>query len=89
MALAGIMQWAFIAGAIHTVLLLQPDPIRTIPISTTVVFVVVVLPRGEALPDVLTHRISYSLPLGVRANALIGSQIVNGPEIRVDKEPPI
>jgi hypothetical protein len=80
-----------LADATHQTTGLGP-PTRSIPPSSAVATLVdVVLPRsaGRTVPKRLRHRITYTFPPGAPVEAIIGSRIVRGPELRVDRRVPI
>jgi murein DD-endopeptidase MepM/ murein hydrolase activator NlpD len=80
------------ALAAHTLPFGGGAPTSSIPASSTVVtFVDVVLPRsaGRAMPKRLRNRITYTVPPGAPVEALIGSETVDAPKLRVDRRVPI
>jgi hypothetical protein len=59
-------------------------PTRTVPVAGVVAVVVdVVVPPGE-VPALIDHRIAYELPPDAPALAVIGSLVVDGPDLAVD-----
>jgi hypothetical protein len=59
-------------------------PTREVPVSGAVAVVMdVVVPAGEA-PERIGHRIAYELPADAPARAVIGSLVLEGPELAVD-----
>ncbi len=68
------------------------QPTTTIPSSSTVATLVdVVLPRsaGRTVPKRLSSRIAYTFPPGSPSEAIIGSKVVRGDALRVDRRVPI
>jgi hypothetical protein len=64
------------------------DTPSEIPVSGTAATIMdIVLPAGE-VPERLGHRISYRIPDGFPA-AVIGSRVIDGPELAVDPRVPI
>jgi hypothetical protein len=70
--------------------LLPPGPpTATVPKSAAVAAMVdVAVPRG-AVPNRLTHRLTYELPPDAPVLALVESRQVNGPKLRVARRGPI
>jgi hypothetical protein len=67
-------------------------PTMSIPSSSTVATLVdVVLPRsaGRTAPKQVSSRIAYTFPPGSPLEAAIGSKVVRGPALRVDRRAPI
>jgi Peptidase family M23 len=67
-------------------------PTTSIPSSSTVATLVdVVLPRsaGRTAPKQVRSRIAYTFPPGSPLEAAIGSRVVRGPALRVDRRAPI
>ena len=63
-------------------------PTTSIPSSSTVATLVdVVLPRsaGRSVPKQVSSRIAYAIPPGSPSEAIIGSEVVRGPEMRVER----
>ncbi len=80
------------ALADQTLLLAGAGPTLTIPISSVVKTLVdVALPRffGRRVPKRLTEQLRYALPRGAPGRTIIGSTIIHGPTVRVDRGPPI
>jgi murein DD-endopeptidase MepM/ murein hydrolase activator NlpD len=67
-------------------------PTATIPPSSTVKTLVdVVMPRSarRTVPKRIKSRIAYAFPPGSPSEAVIGSKVVRGPALRVDRRVPI
>jgi hypothetical protein len=65
---------------------------RTVPVSSAVKTLVdVVLPRssGRRVPRRLTERLRYAIPPDAPGRTIIGSVVVRGPTVRVDRRQPI
>jgi hypothetical protein len=71
--------------AAHTHPILREHiPLQALAVSTTAAVVVdVVLPRGAVVPRRLTAEITYRLPKGLPANALIERRTVTAPAVHV------
>ena len=77
-----------IAAVTTTILLLTPA--STVAPSQTVQTVVdAVVPRGERVPERVANQVSYALAADAPFHQLIGSQEVDGPELRVGPRRPI
>ena len=64
----------------------------TIPSSSTVATLVdVVMPRsaGRSVPKRISSRIAYTIPPGSPSESIIGSKVIRGAALRVDRRPPI
>jgi hypothetical protein len=64
-------------------------PARQVPASGSVAVVIDVAVPHSQVPQRLDHRISYDLPADAPALALIGSRVIDGPELVVDSRPPV
>jgi len=74
-----------LADATHE--LSQPPPTATVPRSGTVATVVSLTVPKRALPTRLTHRVAYDVPPDAPSQSQIGSRQVNGPKLRMGREP--
>lgn len=73
-------------------LTLAGTPTATVAISSVVKTLVdVTLPRsfGRRVPKRLTEQLRYALPHNAPARTIIGSTVIHGPTVRVDRGPPI
>ena len=73
-------------------LTLAGTPTATVPISAVVKTLVdVVLPRsvGRRVPNRLTEQLRYALPANAPARTIIGTTVIHGPAVRVDRGPPV
>jgi hypothetical protein len=69
-------------------LLRESQPLSVIPPSSSaMVLIDIPLRRHAKAPRQLNHRISYSLPADTPANALIDSTVVQGPSLKVPRQP--
>jgi hypothetical protein len=78
---------ATLAAATQT--LLAQVPGATIPASAAVSVDIDLALKPGAAPSSLTHRIAYTIAPGAPMASLLGSMMVDGPVIAVDRAPPL
>jgi hypothetical protein len=70
--------------------LLDQKPVKAVPASgAAAVEVDLILPQGAAAPERLSHRIAYAVPAPSPLTSMIADRVVLGPDIAVDRRPPI
>ncbi len=69
--------------------LLGLTPLEEIPASGTAAVIMDVAVPHERVPNLLTHRITYTLPADAPGSGQVESLTVNGPELVVDNRAPV
>ena len=69
--------------------LLGLTPLEEIPASGTAAVIIDVAVPGERVPNLLSHRITYTLPANAPWGGQIESLTVDGPELIVDNRAPV